>query len=68
MVGAGWLHPNLGGVEFWSKFPVKYNTVRNYERSKVIFAGIEVRRIKYNNIDIFFCFFFSFRSAVLPPK
>ena len=35
MVGAGWLHPNLGGLEFWNKFPVKYQTVRSYERLKV---------------------------------
>lgn len=35
LVGVGWLHPNLGGLQFWNTFPNKYNTVRNYERSKV---------------------------------
>lgn len=36
MIGCGWLHPSLGGLEFWNKFPVKYQTVRSYERQKVI--------------------------------
>lgn len=35
MIGSGWLHPELGGIEFWNKFPVKYSTVRSYERTKV---------------------------------
>ena len=35
LVGSGWLHPNLGGLEFWAKFPIKYQTRRSYEKSKV---------------------------------
>lgn len=35
MVGANWLHPNLGGLQFWKAFPNKYLSVRSYERSKV---------------------------------
>ena len=38
MIGSGWLHPELGGIEFWNKFPVKYSTVRGYERTKVFSA------------------------------
>lgn len=35
MVGSGWLHPLLGGLQFWRNFPNKYHTVRSYEKSKV---------------------------------
>ena len=35
LVGSGWLHPNLAGLHFWRSWPNKYQTVRNYERSKV---------------------------------
>ena len=69
MIGAGWLHPNLGGLEFWNKFPTKYQTVRSYEKSMVIIfvavflfierffrAAAAARTSKYLSIFNFACF------------
>ena len=51
MVGSGWLHPSLGGIQFWRGIPSKYQTIRNYQRSKVI---------KNSELSVvFFCFYIS---------
>ena len=58
MIGCGWLHPFLGGLEFWNKFPTKYQTVRNYERARVIIS------LNYYELCLISYFFF-FRKFIL---
>ena len=69
MIGCGWLHPSLGGIEFWNKWPVKYQTVRSYERQKVHFLKFVSFLSRFFNLyrlTIHTLFHFTFQKKGTP--